>query len=104
MNTEKGRTTLTVEPSTGEFLQKDFKRDWTLRLHLPAGKTAAQCNVNGGKADGVKVLKPAEARVFPFTGAAPGMKSGDVVEFSIPSYSTDKNLTISLVLENTVKK
>ncbi|MFA7369781.1 MAG: TIM-barrel domain-containing protein, partial [Kiritimatiellales bacterium] len=104
LSTENGRTALTVEPFVGGFLQKGFKRDWTLRLHLPAGKTASQFSVNGKKADGVKVLKPAETRVFPFTGEAPGMKSGDVVEFSIPGYSADKNLTVSLVLENAVKK
>jgi hypothetical protein len=98
LSTEKGKTTLTVEPSTGEFLPKDFKREWTVRLHIPAGKTAAQFSVNGKKADGVKVLKAAKTRVFPFTGSAPGMKSGDVVEFLVADCPANKPLTISLVL------
>ena len=102
MSTEKGKTTLTVDPSTGGFLPKDFKRDWTLRLHIPAGKTAGQVSVNGKKADGVKVLKPAGTRAFPFTGAAPGVKSGDVVEFSISGYPADNLLTVDL--ETAVKK
>ena len=98
MNTEKGKTTLTVEPVTGGFLSKDFKRNWTMRLHIPAGKTAGQISVNGKAVTGINVLKPAEGRVFPFTGAgaAPGMKSGDVVEFSIQDYPADKPLTITL--------
>ena len=100
LSTEKGKTTLTVEPSTGEFLSPDFKREWTVRLHIPAGKTAAQFSVNGKKADGVKVLKPTGGRVFPFAGpgSAPGMKSGEVVEFLISDYPANKPLTISLVL------
>ncbi|MFA7368490.1 MAG: TIM-barrel domain-containing protein [Kiritimatiellales bacterium] len=102
MNTEKGRTALTVEPSAGGFLPKDFKRDWTVRLHIPAGKAAAQFSVNGKAVQsGVTVLKPADTRVFPFTGpgAAPGMKSGDVVELSIPGCPADKPLTVSFVLK-----
>ena len=104
MNTEKGKTTLTVDSVTGDFLPKDFKRNWTMRLHIPAGKTAVQFSVNGKKADGVKVLKPAEGRVFPFTGAgaAPGMKSGEVIELSVAGYPADKPLVIGL--ETGVKK
>jgi len=102
MQTEKGKTTLTVEPSTGGFLPKDFKRDWTVRLHIPAGKTAAQFSVNGKAVQsGVNVLKPAGTRVFPFTGpgSAPGMKSGDIVEFSVSGYPADKPLAVSFVLK-----
>lgn len=107
LNTEKDRTTLTVEPSAGGFLPRDFKRDWTVRLHIPAGKTAAQFSVNGKAVrSGVNVLKPAGTRVFPFTGpgAAPGMKSGDVVEFSIPGCPADQALTVDLTLKSSVKK
>lgn len=101
LSTEKGKTTLTVEPSSGEFLPEDFKRDWTLRLHIPVGKAATKCSVNGKKSDGIKVLKPSGQRAFPFAGpgASPGMKSGDVVEFLISGYPANKPLMIGLVLE-----
>jgi hypothetical protein len=108
MNTAKGRTTLKIEPMEGTFLQKGFTRNWTLRLHVPSGKEPLQLRVNGakvqpGKADkgiSIKRLKPVEGRVFPFTGpnAAPGMKSGEVVEFSISDYPADKSLTVRLIL------
>jgi alpha-glucosidase (family GH31 glycosyl hydrolase) len=105
LSTEKGKATLRVEPAEEDFLPKDFKRDWTLRLHIPEGKSAAQFSVNGKTVKtGVKVLKPAETRVFPVSGAAPGMKSGDVVEFTIPGYPADKALTVDLTLKGSVKK
>ena len=108
MNTENGKTTLRIAPAEGEFLAKDFKRNWTLRLHLPAGQSPSKFSVNGeriqqGKAadKGVSValLKPAAARVFPFPqpGTAPGLKSGDVAEIFIPNYPADKALTIEIV-------
>jgi alpha-glucosidase (family GH31 glycosyl hydrolase) len=105
MHSEKDKTMLTVEPSAGGFLPKDFKRDWTLRLHIPAGKTAAQFSVNGKAVQaGVTVLKPSDTRVFPFAGpgAAPGMKSGDVVEFLISGHPMDKPLAVGV--ETTAKK
>lgn len=110
MKTEAGKTTLKIEPASGDFLKKDFKRNWTLRLHVPAGQKATQFRVNGkdvqpGKSDGATVLKPSDSRVFPFQkpGTAPGPKSGDIVEISVPSHPADKPLTIEMKAENSGK-
>ncbi|MCF7818731.1 MAG: DUF5110 domain-containing protein [Kiritimatiellales bacterium] len=101
LSTEKGKTILRVERAEGDFLPKDFKRDWTLRLHIPFGMAATQFSVNGKTVKtGVTVLKPAETRVFPVSGAAPGMKSGDVVEFSVSGYPAAKPMMISINLKN----
>jgi hypothetical protein len=105
MNSENGKTTLQIEPAQGGFLPKDFNRNWTLRLHIPSGEAPSQFSVNGKAVQtGVTVLKPAEGRVFPLTGpgAVPGMKSGNIVEFSIPNYPADKPLQVGF--ETTVKK
>jgi len=107
LDTKEGGATLRIEPSEGEFLPKDFKRNWTLRLHLPAGAIPSDFRVNGvalepgQKLDGgigLVVIKPSATRVFPLqgAGAAPGMQSGDVVEFSIPNYPADQPLVIEL--------
>jgi len=103
MKTEAGKTTLKIEPASGDFLKKDFNRNWTLRLHVPAGQKATQFRVNGkdvqpGKSDGVTVLKPSDSRVFPFQkpGTAPGPKSGDIAEFSVPSHPADRPLTVEM--------
>ena len=97
LETEKGKATLRIDPAEGGFLTKDFKRNWTLRLHVPAGETPVRFSVNGKEVQtGFTVLKPAEGRVFPFTGpgAAPGMESGEVVEFSVPGFASDKPLVV----------
>ena len=98
MKTENGKTTWSADPAVGDYLPGDFKRDWTVRLHVPKGKEPGEFRVNGQSATGVKVLKPADTRAFPFTGpgAAPGMKSGDVVEFTVPDHPADQPLTIDL--------
>jgi len=110
MKTEAGKSTLKIEPAVGDFLPKDFKRNWTLRLHLPAGMKSSEFSVNGkaiqtgdkaNETGGVVLLKPAKSRVFPFggVGAAPGEKSGEVAEFSVSDYPADKVLTIGVSLE-----
>jgi hypothetical protein len=106
LKTEDGKTTLRIEPAAGGLLPAGFKRDWTLRLHLPAGQTAASLTVNGkriqpgsgaGKGIGAVRLQPAGARVFPLlgAGAAPGMKSGEVVEITVADYPADRALTVA---------
>jgi len=108
MTTDETGATLRIDPAQGEFLPEKFQRDWTLRLHLPAGKTPSQFRVNGisvqpGKtADGigVAILKPTEGRVFPLMGpgTAPGIQSGEVVEFSVPASLASQPLTVRIDL------
>lgn len=106
LKTEDGKTTLRIEPAAGSLLPAGFKRDWTLRLHLPAGQPAASLTVNGkkiqpgsgaGKGIGAVRLQPVGARVFPLlgAGAAPGMKSGEVVEITVADYPADRALTVA---------
>lgn len=115
MKTEDGKTILRVEPAEGNFLQKSFHRNWTLRLHVPSGFSPSEFSVNGevlqpGKGGqngiGITLLKAGETRVFPLMGqgTVPGMKSGDVAEFSVPDYPADKALTVTLSTAKTLQK
>jgi hypothetical protein len=107
METGKEKVVVKVAPSTGGFLDKGFLRNWTIRLHLPTGVVPSRFAVNGkdvssdvGKAGmNVAVLEPLSDRVFPFSGAgeAPGPKSGKVVEFSIPQYPENQEMTVELI-------
>lgn len=98
-----GNVVMQIEPVRGTFLSKDFKRDWIVRLHIPTGTVPKQFLVNGKPVQtGVKVLSPAETSVFPFggSGAVPGMKSGSVVEVTVPGYPADQQLMIGLMIED----
>lgn len=107
MTTENGTVSLQIAPAEGAFPAKDFKRNWTLRLHLPEGRIPTDLRVNGEalqldaalkNESSVSLLKPSTERVFPFggKGALPGNKSGDIVEFSIPHHPADQPLGVLL--------
>jgi len=115
MNTESGKTTLRVEPTSGGILPAGFRRTWTFRFHVPAGSPVPAVSVNGkGLKPGqteerslrVTMLKPGETRAFPFLGqgAVPGNKAGPIAEISISDYPADQPLTITLSTGETHQK
>lgn len=94
---EKGELALLILPAKGAFEGAPARRDWTLRIHLPADAVLEKLMLNGAPVDG-QLLVPENSKAMPFDRAPEGTQGGNIVQVVL----TDIDASTEIALTATI--